>query len=94
MDQSKDNTGGYYGTGEAPDEKRETAAPRGRLVVESDADARDECCRNFGVGCGAEAGIDCSEERLLCGKCSAAGHAGSKMFALRRRDFTARGGVR
>jgi len=85
MDQSKDNTGGYYGTGEAPDEKRETAALRGRLVVESYADARDQRGRDFGVGCGSEPGIDCSEERLLFGKGDPAGFAGAKMFALGRR---------
>jgi len=53
-------------------------------------DARGERCRNFGIGCGAEAGIDGSEEGLFSGEGGAARFARREMLLQRERErFTA-----
>jgi len=67
---------------------------RGWFVVEDDVDAWNESCRGFGIGCGAEAGIDGGEEGLFVGEGRAAGVARSEVPLQSGREFACGRGVR
>ncbi len=61
------------------------------FLVEGDVNARNEGCRDFRIGDGAKASIDCGKQRLFFGESVTAGFARGKVPLQPGCQFPSRG---